>query len=218
MKHLMKKVNLIVGMMVVVMVGCIFVACSNDDHNLNLQLLEEQSRQKTILNKETADFKSGLISAVNLQKTKASAEEFRFSAEQVKDLRKQSLKMFKSHGFVEDEFKEFMDEGDERLILIATMFTAIMESPVATFSRIKTRSEGGSESGECFSWSKALACGTSVLYGIIPLNDIRAAFAGAGCLTKTVALNILKSLVKKATVWVAIGAIIIDYSLCMDWI
>ena len=87
----------------IAMISCVLVSCSQYEEPYDLLLLEEQSKQEITLNKETSSFKADVISVVSQTKTRASGDDFSFSAEQIKMLRKSSLEMFQSHGFSEKE-------------------------------------------------------------------------------------------------------------------
>lgn len=208
----MKNKIFIIGLFVLFL-GMLTVSCSKDD---NYDLLTEETDTFT-LNKQTQEFKDNLLSTLNAQKiVTKSNDEVEFTKEQVTDLRNKSLDMFASHGFKRSEFKEFLGDGDERIILMATIFTAIIEQePVYTVpNRIKTRSESsGGDDGTCWSKDRVISC----LSSLIGLGEIGTAFNGIKCITKSIAKVVVKNLARSVLGAAAVAITVLEFTICMGW-
>lgn len=210
------KERILIGI-VALFLGTIIVSCSKYESNLDL-LTEniEDSR----LNEESLEFKNSIISTLNTQKVSTkSGETVNFTEEQVKDLREKSLDMFASHGFKRSEFKEFLGEGDERIILMATIFTAIIEQePVyMTPSRIKTKSETDDDDGTCWSFARVTYCAGQAFMSAVGADEIQSWFTGYRCLTKSLVKSIFKTALKKFP-YIAAASAIGLFSECMGWL
>lgn len=210
MKNICNK-KFFLGFIAMMIVGGAFMACSKDSDPLDLQLLEEQAKQKVTLNKETSAFKADIISAISQSPTRVSETEFTFSAEQMKMLRESSLNMFRSHGFSEKEVLDVVDNNDIRLIFVATAFTALMEYPgTASYSMPKTRSESGET---CYNIERIKHCLWEAVKDVFGLYDIMESIEKK-CVTKTIALELLG----KYAAYIDIATAIYDFSNCMGWI
>lgn len=194
----------------IAMISCVLVSCSQYEEPYDLLLLEEQSKQEITLNKETSSFKADVISVVSQTKTRASGDDFSFSAEQIKMLRKSSLEMFQSHGFSEKEVLTIVDNNDIRLIFVATVFTALMEYPsTASYSMPKTRSESGET---CYDIERIKDCLWEVFKDTFGLYDIMESIEKK-CVTKTAALKLLG----KIGGYINAAIAIYDFSTCMGF-
>ena len=79
MKRNVKKIlQLSAGTVIAVIITSFSIACSNEDDNLDLQLIEKQNEQKEVLNEETAEFKSNLLSVLKQEKKKGNGNDFFF--------------------------------------------------------------------------------------------------------------------------------------------
>lgn len=201
MKRNVKKIlQLSAGTAIAVIITSFSIACSNEDDNLDLQLIEKQNEQKEVLNEETAEFKSNLLSVLKQEKKKGYGNDFSFSEENVAYLKEKGLKMFKSHGFTEDNLKSAGAKTDEDIIAMATIFTAIMEHP-ADIPRVMKRNESNEP---CYDSNAIADC-------ILQATGIKAFVTG--CLTKAAALK----LVAKIVPYVGAAVMIADFANCMGW-
>ena len=205
MKRNVKKIlQLSAGTAVAVVITSFSIACSNEDDNLDLQLIEKQNEQKEVLNEETAEFKSNLISVLKQEKKKGYGNDFSFSEENVAYLKEKGLKMFKSHGFTEDNLKSAGAKTDEEIIMMATIFTAIMEHP-ADIPRVMKRNESNEP---CFDANMIAEC-------ILQATGIRDVVTG--CLTKLATLELVKKIAKSIP-YVGAAVLIADFAYCMGWL
>ena len=107
---------------------CIAYSQSKDD-NKEFKWLEKLDKQEFVLTKETSTFKSCMVSIMKQAKDEGKKrEDLAFTEEQLKMLKEKSLAMFKSHGFTEKHVMDLVENNDERLIFVATVFTAMVES------------------------------------------------------------------------------------------
>lgn len=197
----MNKFYSIAVMVISIMTACLFtfISCSDND-DYDFQLLMEQ--QKTVLNKETSDFKSNLVSALTSQNTRAVDGEFVFSEEQLKNLKELSLKMFESHGYAKEYIENVVENNDERLIMAAAIFTAIVESPSTPI--VKTRVEGN-DNEECYNANSVSDC----LLRAAGIKELL-----QGCIKKA---TILK-LISKYVPGIGYAAAVVDFANCMGWV
>lgn len=210
MKNICNK-KIFLGLIAMMIVGGVFMACSKDSDPLDLQLLEEQAKQKVTLNKETSAFKEDVISAMSQSPTRVSEAEFTFSAEQMEMLRESSLNMFRSHGFSEKEVLDVVDNNDIRLIFVATAFTALMEYPgTASYSMPKTRSESGET---CYDIDRIKHCIWAAVKDAFGIDSILESIVEK-CLSKQAALALLG----KVAAYVGAAMAIYDFSNCMGWV
>ena len=125
-----------------VLITGLSIACSNENDALDLQLLEKQSEQKTVLNKETTEFKSSLTSVLKQERKRGLDNASEFSEGTIKFLKDKGLKMFESHGFTEKDIRNVGAKTDEDIIFMAAIFTAIVEHPANT-PRVMKKGESG---------------------------------------------------------------------------
>lgn len=197
-----------------------FFACSKDSfEDENFEMIERSANVQVKVNEQTLKFKDEIINLRKQQKTKGVSN---FSNDQIQSMNKLCLEMLKSHGFNESEFKEFINDGDPRLILLGVMFAGVVESdgvvmPPRTKSGFENGGGGsGSGSGEtCYGIVTAAKCASRALVGAIGVNELQNMFS-AKCLTKTMAKTIFKTALKKVPLVAAIVAID-EFSTCMGW-
>ena len=202
----MKKFYLIAGMVLSIMTAGVFTACSeSEDDRMDFQLLKKQEKQKSSLNEETSAFKSCLVSTLKQTRTRSVNENFTFTEEQLGILKEKSLAMFESHGFTEKDVMDLVENDDERLIFVATVFTAIVESP--SMPTVKTRAVEG-DNGECFYIEKVKEC----LKRLIDITEITDFLTG--CLTKTALFSTLAKFIPYAGYAFAAA----DFANCMGWL
>lgn len=189
----------------------LIISCTQDDifEDENFQIIEKQEKiQKNSLSAEAVDFKNSFLL---LRKEKVTRDtEFTMSDSEIKNLRNKSLAVLNSYGFKEKEFEKFMEEGDPRLILLSAMFVGIMENnQIEPTTLVKTRSEGGI--GEtCLDVAQVARCIAVALKDTFTIQGL------TGCVTKTVAINVLKSLLKKVP-WVSVAWALDTFADCMGW-
>lgn len=199
----MKRFYLIAGMVLSIMTAGVFTACSeSEDDRMDLQLLEKQEKKKSVLNKETSAFKSYMVSTLKQSRTRSGDEDFAFSEEQLGMLKEKSLAMFASHGFTEKYLMDLVENDGEQLIFVATVFTAVVESP--SIPIVKTRTEGG-ENGECYNAASVSDC----LLRALAIRDIL-----EKCLTKAAILKIISKWVPYA----GYASAVADFANCMGWV
>lgn len=193
--------------------GIVVESCSNHDsfEDENLQAIENQikEREKTITS-EAADFKKDFLFVRKSKSTRST--EFSMTNAEIDELRNRSLKMLESYGFKANEFSEFMNEGDPRLILLGAMFVGIMENNSSkTTKMVKTRSE---VVDDCLDVAQVVLCAGRALASAVGADVIHQAFTG--CITKAMAKNILKGLLKKVP-WVSVAFALDTFADCMGW-
>ena len=201
----MKKFYLIAGMVLSIMTAGVFTACSeSEDDRMDLQLLKKQEKQKSTVNEETSAFKAYMVSTLKQAKTRSVNENFTFTEEQLGILKEKSLAMFESHGFTEKYVMDLVENDDERLIFVATVFTAIVESP--SMPTVKTRAAEG-DNGECFDIDKVIECFNKAAKITNAANLI------AKCMSKVSILSALAKVVQVGGYALAVETFI-D---CMGW-
>lgn len=190
-------------------------SCSGPWEEENVEvLMNVDNSQRNYLNAETINFKNDLVQMFYQSRSKTKAEELDLSKAQLEEMRKETLKMLKSHGFVENDFSEFMSEGDPRLILFGVMFTAVLETNMVSAPRIKTRSEG--DDGTCYDIAQVVVCASRAILSALGADVIQSFFSGYRCLTKTLIKDLFKGLLKKVP-WVAAVVAIDTFIDCMGW-
>ena len=200
----MKRFYLIAGMVLSIMTAGVFTACSDyEDDRMDLQLLKKQEKQGSVLNEETSAFKSYMILTLKQSRTRSGDEDFAFSEEQLGMLKEKSLAMFTSHGFTEEYVMDVVENDDERLIFVATVFTAILESP--SMPTVKTRAVEGSEDETCYDAERVSDC----LLRALNIRDLV-----TSCLTKTAILKIISKWVP----YLSLAAALTDFANCMGWV
>ncbi|WP_337646262.1 hypothetical protein [Paraprevotella clara] len=183
-----------------VLITGLSIACSNENDALDLQLLEKQSEQKTVLNKETTEFKSSLTSVLKQERKRGLDNASEFSEGTIKFLKDKGLKMFESHGFTEKDIRNVGAKTDEDIIFMAAIFTAIVEHPANT-PRVMKKGESG---GGCYNANKIVDC-------ILQATGIQAVVTG--CLTKAAALQVAKKYIP----YVGYAVALADFANCMGW-
>lgn len=186
----------------------VIMSCSKDDVNYDLLTENTENYQ---LNKESLEFKHSIISTFETQNasTKSGVNtNSNFAEDQIEDLREKSIDMFKSHGFEQSELDDLLEDGDERIIFMATVFTAIIDQePIySTPGVIKTKLESSSvDDDTCYPSASVSDC----LLRATGIKEIL-----TGCLTKYAAFKILGRLVPYAGYTVAAA----DFANCMGWL
>ena len=175
-------------------------SCSNENDSLDLQLLEKQSKQKIALNEETAEFKSTLTSVLKQVQKRGNNSSSQIPEETMGFLKDKGLKMFKSHGFTENDIKNAGAVTDEEIVFMARIFTAIVEHP-ANIPRVMKKSESGNE---CYDANRIVDC-------ILQATGISAVITG--CLTKAAALQVARKYIP----YVGAVVTIADFVNCMGW-
>ncbi len=126
----MKNLILIAGMVLSMMTAGVCTAYSqSEDESKDQQWLEQLEEQEFTLTDETSAFKSCVVSIMKQARDEGKKlEDFAYTEEQLKVLKEKSLAMFKSHGFTEKHVMDLVENNDERLVFVATVFTAIVEA------------------------------------------------------------------------------------------
>lgn len=206
---MIKKRFLYFSVSFILFLGMIFTACSNEDEFSDLKLLSKQANIKPTLNEETETFKTTFVSMLKpTTQTRASSDEFFFTEEQIDVITNKSLQMFSSHGFSEEEVIRLVDGDKEKLIFVATLFTALLESPTTypetrSYALLKTQSE--SDEDTCYDSASITDC-------ILRATGLKELITG--CLTKKAALKLLSKIVPYAGYVVAAA----DFANCMGWV
>lgn len=185
-----------------VLITGLSIACSNENDAPDLQLLEKQSEQKNVLNEETAEFKSSLTSVLKQEQKRGINNTSEFSEGTIEFLKDKGLKMFKSHGFTEEDIRNVGAKTDEDIIFMATIFTAIVEHP-ANMPRVMKKSESGGET--CYDGSSISDC-------LLRATGIKQLVTG--CLTRAAALKFASKYVPLA----GYAIFMADFANCMGWV
>lgn len=201
-----RKIQFCMGLAFAVVIASFFFACSNESDALDLQLIEMQYDQKASLTEETVVFKSDMISVLQQVKTRSLDNRTSFSEDDRMHLKESGIKMFLSYGFTEDDLKDAGAKTDEDIIVMATIFAAIMEHP-ADLPRMMTKSESGGE--PCYDGNKIADC-------ILQATGIQTVVTG--CLTKVAALGLATKIITKLNPYVGVAALIADFVSCMGWL
>ena len=186
----------------------IVVACSQEQ-NLDFMLLEQQHQQSQQIhtNFETATFKSTLLSLLQEKKAETESNEISFTNNEIALLKAQSIEMFESHGFTKNHIDSLTENNDEQLIIIATLFTGMLEAPATNI--MKTRGESGGNS-VCFDAERIVPC-------ILEATGIHE-LTLKGCLTKTVITETISKCLSKVAPQIALAVALADFAICMGWL
>lgn len=200
-----------------ILLGILTTSCSDDYHYIddNYQAIKNIKENETeLLTQEAINYKNSFLQL--RQNKKSRSTNLALTNTEIETLRAESLNMLKSYGFESDEFKEFMQEGDPRIILLGAIYVSIMETNQAQpFNLIKSRSESEDTIGEtCLVVAKVARCIALALRDLVTIEGVKALLSG--CVTKEAAKVALKTLLKKVP-WISTVWALDTFADCMGW-
>ena len=212
----MRKVTIFALVLIVFLGGALYSCNGFEDQDLELQsteLTEEAQQLKELYQTEMLKMSELMESRTNTNIPESESQQL------IKALAEPTVKMLKSYGFTDKDWKEFKGTEDPQFICLGLMFLAVADSNTKTqsFSLIKSRSLENGNEGDCWTFDNIKEC---IVKSIAPddLVDL-AELAGllSGCMAKEVVFTTLKQFLKKCLPpTVGLTVIIMEFAKCMS--
>lgn len=212
----MKKVTIYVLPLIIFLSG-VFYSCNGfEDQDLEVQptgLTEEAQQLKEL-------YQTEFLKISELKESRSANDILDKEVQQMLlEVAEPTVRMFKSYGFTDEDWKEYEGIQDLRFIYSGMLFLAVADRNTSfqSFPFMKSRSVENNSQKDCWTFDDVIDC----IIKSIELDDLSdlSELAGLlyGCMAKDMAYKTIKQFLKKfLPPTVSLGIIIIKFAICMS--
>lgn len=214
----MKKVTIYVLPLIIFLSG-VFYSCNGfEDQDLEIQptgLTEEAQQLKEL-------YQTEFLKISELKESRSISE---MTEDEIKEFfatfSEPTVRMLRSYGFTDKDWKEFEDTSNPAFIVSGMLFLAAFDSStdVKFFPFVKSRTvENNEGSDTCATLERIALCLGSAALGKEIMTILSGEFIGITCITKALFWATVKKVITNINLWFYLISFSVEFALCVGWV